>query len=1055
MAAILASSTQCCFLPSFQTRCFAPYEPWIDPAFWARFADAWRTRPASSKDRRLGALTNTEVPMHVATIYLDVSDLLRYLLDHTTLSGIQRVQCGILSHLSNTSNPQAIRFVALNDVGGLDEIEKSALLNIIEDIGSDDRSRAEVASELGALHSRAKPCAIRSRDIFVTIGAFWAVSGTGRLLQDLKNSGVVIGVLIHDILPITTPEYFEARYIRVFVKALVEALTFADFILTTSEFNKASLVKLMAGQRMNPLPVHRVPLAREPSRPAPIDSKVSRAVAEIISKDYVLCVGTIEVRKNPAYLFNIWKLMVRSGRANIPTLVFVGRKGWMVQDFMDQLIACNYLGGRIVLVHDVTDAELDLLYRKCMFTMFPSLAEGWGLPLGESLAHGKISICSAAGGMPEVDGNLLDYIDPYNVNSGLELVLRYLDAPQLRHSREEEIARHFEPRSWRKVTEDFLSSTQALARQVRPPETIAAITLPRNRFLPISADARAILMDGLDGSLSAEVACIRGWQAPQILGVQAAGPETMLRFRADAPAGARINLVMRFGMAGSGSCRIRISSGSGAETEVSVKDGCDSSAVLPCEVEPDQLITARLWIAEQSLDSEPSLNSGEARDAPCWSLKGFLYFEPKQLTDETTKNLTDAGAAQSCSTRSLTPPAEKAPDVADVASRAERVLLPQTACWNDRQRAPSFGSFLHATDCYWQSDFTHYRDAPIFADHTDRQIFYSGVGNRAFAPRVGEINDSIKLVRRSNQFVSMSRFTEGSVFDSSGVWKALGFLQTSPAEFTPWLEKSADGLWLHRNSLAAAPQYEKSYLIFYNGNLQNYYHWMVEGLLPLDILSRALGPDSNLKIALPKSMDIAALFDHRESLRAVGFERHDIVEVYENLIKVQEAIWVDSDLIQSMPAPYVKDFQQRVAARYAGLCGPRNRRLFIGRKGPTRKIHNIEQVQALLSRYEFETIYLEGKSVLDQILLFQSAQFVIGAHGAGLSNLLFCEPGTKVIEFMPSVELRPFFWLISDKLELVHGMQFCTPVEPQTFRSDLTVDVDKLQALFRMVDAHC
>jgi glycosyltransferase involved in cell wall biosynthesis len=71
-------------------------------------------------------------------------------------------------------------------------------------------------------------------------------------------------------------------------------------------------------------------------------------------------------------------------------------------------------------LHDVTDAELDLLYRKCMFTTFPSFAEGWGLPVGESLAHGKITICSPVGGIPEVGGELLDYIDPYNVSSGLE-----------------------------------------------------------------------------------------------------------------------------------------------------------------------------------------------------------------------------------------------------------------------------------------------------------------------------------------------------------------------------------------------------------------------------------------------------------------------------------------------------------------------------------------------------------------------------------------------------------------------------------------------------------
>jgi capsular polysaccharide biosynthesis protein len=89
-----------------------------------------------------------------------------------------------------------------------------------------------------------------------------------------------------------------------------------------------------------------------------------------------------------------------------------------------------------------------------------------------------------------------------------------------------------------------------------------------------------------------------------------------------------------------------------------------------------------------------------------------------------------------------------------------------------------------------------------------------------------------------------------------------------------------------------------------------------------------------------------------------------------------------------------------------------------------------------------------------QILLFQSAEFVISPHGAGLANLLFCEPGTKVIELMPSVEVRPFFWLISEKLGLVHGVQFCASVGDQGFQGSITVDIDKLQALLLMVDAH-
>ena len=158
-----------------------------------------------------------------------------------------------------------------------------------------------------------------------------------------------------------------------------------------------------------------------------------------------------------------------------------------------------------------------------------------------------------------------------------------------------------------------------------------------------------------------------------------------------------------------------------------------------------------------------------------------------------------------------------------------------------------------------------------------------------------------------------------------------------------------------------------------------------------------------------------------------------------------------------MPAHCVQDFQKRVADIHARSRLKRKRRLLVARKGPTRMIHNLRQVNSLLSRYEFETVYLEGMSVIDQIVLFQNAEFIISPHGAGLSNLLFCEPGTKVIEFMPSVEMRPFFWLISEKLGLVHGMQFCPSVKTQNyqgFQGSVRVDIEKLEALYRMVDAH-
>jgi glycosyltransferase involved in cell wall biosynthesis len=1057
MAAILAASTQKCFLPSFETQSFVPYEPWIDPAFWARFADSKRGAnsvdepqewPAVQANRKNTFGASTEL----ATIFFDITDLLVYLLHQTTLSGIQRVECEILSNLLDISQPQPVRFIVLDKRGGLYTIETSGLLDVIEDIRSGAKSRDHIESQLRALLNSAVSCTVRSRDVFLTIGAFWNVTGMGVLLQSLKDFGAIIGVFIHDIIPVNAPEYFQVQAVRRHVKGVIEALTFADFVLTTSEYNKASLAERMVLWGLQPLPIHVVPLAHQLPPSAQSQPESSSVVAGIIQTDFVLCVGTLEARKNPAYLFNIWKMMLRSGRPNIPSLVFVGRKGWLVQDLMDQLKACNYLGGRILILHNVTDAELDVLYRYCMLTLFPSFVEGWGLPVGESLAHGKICICSNAGGIPEVGGQLLDYIDPYNARDGLQQLLRYLDDPELRHRRELEIAHNFKARTWRQAAEELLRSAQVLTRQARPLEDVAAIRLPPGRYMPISSDAPAMLtdemdeMDGMDGRLSAELICVSGWRCPEISGARAARQVTMVRFRADAPVGAKLNLVMRLA-AYHRNFRIRIRSGSGAETEVSLAAGSEKLAVLSCEVEPGKLVTAQLSVIGAMLvGDEPS-------DSSSWMLKGILYFDPKRVAAEQLSKLKAGHKPERPAPRPSPPPHSGLVNGPENAARRDRIQL-CSAPMEESRRAPSFGAFLQTTDTYWLSDFAIERKAPILAGDADRRAFHSGCGNAALAPQVGSVNDCIKLIRRSNQFVSMSRFSEGSIFDRSGVWKAFGYLQGAPPAHTPWLSNRTDGLWVDQESLAGAPFYDGSYLIFYNGNLHNYYHWLVEGLLPLDVLSRALGLDSNLKIVLPKSMDINALLDHRESLRAIGFGERDIVETAANLIKVREAIWVDCDLVQSMPAPHLKDFQQRIAALYASVGIPRGRRLLVARKGPTRTIHNLEQVQAFLSRYDFETVYLEGMSMTDQILLFQSAEFIIGPHGAGLANLLFCEPGTRVIELMPVVEMRPFFWLISQKLDLVHGLQFCATLARQDFQSSISVDIDKLEALIRMVDSY-
>ena len=1032
MAAILASPSQLCFIPSFETKGFDAYEPWIDRGFWARFAE--RPDATSSKRQAISEKHEDRIQGAESTIYFDVSDLLLYIADHPTLSGIQRVQCEIIRQLIEHPQADPVRFVTLRDGYGLAAIQSPALLSSIDLFSSGAVSQEQIRASVHDLINRSLPCALRAGDVFLTVGAFWAVRGIGRLLQQLKNTGVIVGLFIHDIIPITHPEYFRARDVKVFVKAMVEALTFADFILTSSGYNKAAIDSHCTSRGFAPRPIHVVPLAHELACLSTSASKISDEVAEIADREFVLCVGTIEVRKNPAYLFNIWKLMTQSDRREIPTLVFAGRTGWLVRDFIEQLEICGYLAGKITILTNVNDVELDLLYRRCLLTMFPSFAEGWGLPVGEALAHGKVSICAAEGGVPEVGKALADYVDPYNVRSGLEQLLRYLDNCELRRRREEQIADQFKPRSWRQVAEELTSFIRSMASET-PELKLAAITLPANKFIPIGSNAAVIPLNGEDGSLSAEVACITGWRAPQGWGVWADQFEATLRFRATCSPGSKIHLILRLAGLEGANYRLRVSSAPGAETIVSLDGEVDKVATLCCEVGCDGLVTASLTL----------LNTAEAlnRDGPYWCLKGLLYLEPQGIAAA----LPQIQGRKARSPEPAEPPRE--------ATYFSRIKLSPVEAKDEIGSVETRAKFLESRDCFWIAPpvVTHH-EPPIFADSADEAIFFSRYRN-AERPPLGEVEKSMTVLRRGEQYVSMSRRSEGAVFDCSGVRRGFGFLEGAPLSHTPWLLRDVSGVSVTKNSLTKPPFHEKSFFIFYNGNLHNYYHWLAEALLPLDALSSVMSKHDKLHVALPKSIDIAALFDHRATLRALGFDHIEITEVGDNLIKVAEAIWVGSDLIEQMPATYLKSFQRRIASRYPGSSGPRNRRLLIERKGPTRRIQNFDEVQSLLAQEGFETVFLERMAIEDQISLFRDAEFVIGAHGAGLTNLLFCEPGTKVLEFMPSVEMRPFFWLISEGLELRHAVQFCRGVDGDSFQATLNVDIAKLKALYRIVDGGC
>ena len=159
---------------------------------------------------------------------------------------------------------------------------------------------------------------------------------------------------------------------------------------------------------------------------------------------YVLFVSTLEARKNHALLFRVWRrLLSEMPREQVPTLVFAGRVGWLVADLMQQLENAEWLGGKIRLVRDPSDEELLALYRGCRFTLYPSLYEGWGLPVSESLALGRPCIASNRTSLPEAGGALARYFDPDDLDDACATIRAVIEDPEGLEAWRERVAREF------------------------------------------------------------------------------------------------------------------------------------------------------------------------------------------------------------------------------------------------------------------------------------------------------------------------------------------------------------------------------------------------------------------------------------------------------------------------------------------------------------------------------------------------------------------------------------------------------------------------------------
>jgi len=287
---------------------------------------------------------------------------------------------------------------------------------------------------------------VQPGDTLVSLGASWGIPNYMKHIVEAKRHyGIKFAILIHDLIPIEYESFVEPRHVVQFRNWLEQAVPVADAVFTVSNCSRDALIKFAASAGWS-LPRLQVLALGSGLK----DREMTGAPGTLnLPERYVLCVSTIEIRKNHRLLVRVWQQLVnRHGVNTVPVLIFAGQIGWLADDVLSELAAINHLDGKIMLLSGLSDAELRRAYRCCLFTVFPSLCEGWGLPVAESLAHGKFCVASGRTSIPEVGGDLIDYFDPSNDDDALAKIERLLLDPGYLMSREARLRAEYHPHSW-------------------------------------------------------------------------------------------------------------------------------------------------------------------------------------------------------------------------------------------------------------------------------------------------------------------------------------------------------------------------------------------------------------------------------------------------------------------------------------------------------------------------------------------------------------------------------------------------------------------------------
>lgn len=420
-------------------------------------------------------------------IVFDVSDLISYFRNARLPTGIQRVQIEVIRSALSVARARTMVCAFQEARDEWVEIPAAAFTRLAQlSLADGDRSATDWLGALTRLQLHlATADAIRFPEgaWLVNLGTSWWLQNYFLFVRHARAAhGIRYVPFVHDMIPVMATEHCTRELTQDFITWVTGAFEHADFFLANSQSTKRDLLEVARrlGHDVAPGQVAVIPLDAEFAKPdTPAAPPATLARWGLRADEFVLFVSTVESRKNHLGAFEAWiELIRRHGAAKVPRLVCVGNRGWLNDAVYARLETHEALRGRVTMLSGLSDAQLALLYDACAFTLYPSNYEGWGLPVTESLCHGKVPLVADSSSLPEAGGDFAVYFEAGSVRrltDAAEALI--LDIPH-RTALEARIRAGFRPRGWAEISAQVRDAVAGWALAAPAP----AASAPRARL---------------------------------------------------------------------------------------------------------------------------------------------------------------------------------------------------------------------------------------------------------------------------------------------------------------------------------------------------------------------------------------------------------------------------------------------------------------------------------------------------------------------------------------------------------------------------------------------